>query len=197
MSESTPRPPRRPRYAGKNPRRFAEKYKEHQPGRYVEEVGKIIASGKTPAGMHRPILVQEILEVLALKPGDVAVDCTLGYGGHAKELLKAILPGGKLIALDADPIEMPRTVQRMREAGFGEDVLKAHRSNFAAMAWQCGNCRPTNGAWSRVGPGVLHAILSASKRLIFGHPAARSRSRCSWSQPTSSGSGSTLLKVNP
>ena len=159
MSESTPRPPRRPRYAGKNPRRFTEKYKEHQPGRYVEEVGKIIASGKTPAGMHRPILVQEILEVLAPKPGDVAVDGTLGYGGHATELLKAILPGGMLIALDADPIELPRTVQRMREAGFGEDVLKAHRSNFAGL-------RQVLAAEGVTGADVLLADLGLSSMQI-------------------------------
>src|SRR5258707_9248174 len=51
---------RRPRYAGKNPRRFAEKYKEHDPARYAETVAKVIASGKTPAGTHRPVMITEI-----------------------------------------------------------------------------------------------------------------------------------------
>ena len=41
----TPRPPRRPRYAGKNPRRFDEKYKEHDPAKYPEDVAKIVAVG--------------------------------------------------------------------------------------------------------------------------------------------------------
>lgn len=61
---------RRPRYAGRNPRRFEEKYKERDPGRYSDTVAKVLASGKTPAGTHRPILVAEILEVLVLKPGE-------------------------------------------------------------------------------------------------------------------------------
>src|SRR5688572_3543767 len=79
--------PRRARYAGKNPRRFEDKYKEHNPERYAETVAKVLASGKTPAGTHRPIMVSEILEVLAPQPGEVMVDCTLGYGGHTQELL--------------------------------------------------------------------------------------------------------------
>src|ERR1041385_1199708 len=69
---------RRPRYAGKNPRRFDEKYKERDPQRYADTVAKVLASGKTPAGTHRPIMVREILEVLAPQPGELAVDCTLG-----------------------------------------------------------------------------------------------------------------------
>ena len=124
---------RRPRYSGKNPRRFEDKYKEHNPGRYAETVEKVLASGKTPAGTHRPIMVAEILEVLAPKPGEVAVDCTLGYGGHAREILARLAPGGKLLGLDADPIELPKTEARLRALGFGPEVFTAHRSNFAGL----------------------------------------------------------------
>jgi len=124
---------RRPRYSGKHPRRFAEKYKEHNPQRYVETVAKIIASGKTPAGMHRPIMVTEILDVLTPKPGEVAVDCTLGYGGHAQEILARLQPGGQLLGLDADPIELPKTEARLRAVGFGPETFIAHRSNFAGL----------------------------------------------------------------
>lgn len=125
-----PAPPhrRRPRYAGKNPRRFEEKYKERDPARYAATVAKVLASGKTPAGTHRPIMVTEILEVLNPQPGEVAIDCTLGYGGHARELLKRVLPGGRLIGLDVDPIELPKTAARLRAAG-----VAAHRSNFAGL----------------------------------------------------------------
>jgi 16S rRNA (cytosine1402-N4)-methyltransferase len=124
---------RRPRYAGKNPRKFEEKYKELNPARYTEDVAKVIASGKTPAGTHRPIMVAEILAVLALQPGAVAVDCTLGYGGHSRELLPLLAPGGRLIGLDVDPIEHPKATARLREAGFGEVVFTAVRSNFAGL----------------------------------------------------------------
>ena len=124
---------RRPRYAGKNPRRFGEKYKEHDPQRYAADVAKVIASGKTPAGSHRPIMVTEILEALALQRGEVAVDCTLGYGGHAAELLTRLAPTGRLIGLDVDPIEHPKTTARLRSAGWGEDTFTAVSSNFAGL----------------------------------------------------------------
>jgi 16S rRNA (cytosine1402-N4)-methyltransferase len=129
---------RRPRYSGKNPRRFEEKYKELDPARYAADVAKVLASGKTPAGTHRPIMVAEILEALALQPGDIAVDCTLGYGGHAQELLNRVAPPsapirGRLIGLDVDPIEQPKTIARLRAAGFGEEIFTPVRSNFAGL----------------------------------------------------------------
>jgi len=124
---------RRPRYAGKNPRRFEEKYKERDLQRYADTVAKVLAAGKTPAGTHRPIMVAEILQVLAPKPGEVAVDCTLGYGGHAQEILARLQPGGHLLGLDADPIELPRTETRLRAAGFGPEVFTAVRNNFAGL----------------------------------------------------------------
>jgi 16S rRNA (cytosine1402-N4)-methyltransferase len=122
---------RRPRYRGKNPRRFEEKYKEH--GSDPATIAKVVMAGKTPAGTHRPIMVAEILAVLAPQPGEIAVDCTLGYGGHAQEILAEILPGGKLLGLDHDPIELPKTEARLRALGFDEKVFTAHRSNFAGL----------------------------------------------------------------
>src|SRR6267154_6853410 len=62
---------RRVRYSGKNPRRFEEKYKERDPQRYADTVAKVLASGKTPAGTHRPIMVAEILTSLDPKPGEL------------------------------------------------------------------------------------------------------------------------------
>ena len=130
---SSDRPRRRVRYRGKNPRRFEEKYKEHQPERYADTIAKVLASGKTPAGSHRPIMVAEVLAVLDPKPGEIAVDCTLGYGGHAQEILPLLQPGGRLLGLDADPIELPKTEARLRALGFGEETFTAHRSNFAGL----------------------------------------------------------------
>ncbi len=141
--ESAPEPPapapaavphkRRVRYAGKYPRRFEDKYKEHSAALHGDTITKVIASGKTPAGTHRPIMVAEILQVLAPKPGEIAVDCTLGFGGHSREILARITPGGRLLALDADPIELPKTEARLRELGFGPETFTTHRSNFAGL----------------------------------------------------------------
>src|ERR1700722_13892489 len=104
---------RRVRYRGTHPRRFAEKYKEQNPDRYAADVQKVIASGKTPAGSHRPICLREILEVLAPQPGEFAVDATLGYGGHALEIVRALLPNGRLYGMDVDPLELPKTEARL------------------------------------------------------------------------------------
>ncbi len=134
MSEETPRPPRRKRYSGKNPRRFEDKYKELDPVRYGETVAKVIASGKTPAGSHIPILVDESLAALRLEPGGIGVDATLGYGGHAARILDGISPGGKLIGLDMDPLELPKTEARLRSLGLGADCFEAVRSNYAGIA---------------------------------------------------------------
>ena len=141
MPEPVPPPPnplgnpprRRPRYPGKHPRRFDQKYKELDPNRDPATLAKVLASGKTPAGSHIPIMVSEILETLAPKPGEMAVDCTLGRGGHARAILQRILPGGHLLALDADPIELPRTEALLRAEGFGPESLTVKKSNFAGI----------------------------------------------------------------
>ena len=125
---------RRPRYPGRNPRRFEEKYKELNPDRYAAEVEKILAAGKTPAGSHRPIMVAEVLDCLRPQPGEVAVDCTLGGGGHARAILERLQPGGRLIGLDVDPLELPRTEARLRAAGFGPETFVARHGNFAGLA---------------------------------------------------------------
>jgi len=83
---------RRPRYAGNHPRRFDEKYKERNPERYAGTVARVLASGKTPAGMASANNGSEVLEVLEPQPGQAAVDCTLGYGGHAQEVLARLQP---------------------------------------------------------------------------------------------------------
>lgn len=99
-----------------------------------------MASGKTPAGMHRPIMVPEIMEVLRPKAGEVAVDCTLGYGGHAEKLLAAIGPEGRLLGLDADLVELSRTEQRLGRMGYGPGVFTAHHSNFAGLPQVLAGC---------------------------------------------------------
>ncbi len=133
MNEESQEPPaehrRRVRYRGTHPRRFEEKYKELE-GR---EIDKIIRSGKTPAGMHRSICVEEILAALELRPGLAGVDATLGYGGHSQAILARILPGGLLYSLDIDAVELAKTSARLREAGFGEEVLQVRQLNFAGI----------------------------------------------------------------
>ena len=132
--EGENRPPRRPRYKGKNPRRFEDRYKELDPARHAETIAKVIASGKTPAGMHLPIMVPECLAALRLAPGMTGVDATLGHGGHARAILGEISPGGMLIGLDLDPVEMPRTAARLAARDDDGSRFEAVRSNYAGIA---------------------------------------------------------------
>jgi len=122
---------RRPRYSGTHPKSYKEKYKEHQPEKYADTISKVIQKGGTPAGMHISICVKEILEFLQIKPGQVGLDATLGYGGHSKEMLKCLEGKGHLYGLDVDPIESEKTTKRLREQGFGEDILTVRLQNFA------------------------------------------------------------------
>jgi 16S rRNA (cytosine1402-N4)-methyltransferase len=133
MTDDASRPRRRARYRGTHPRQFQEKYKELDPARHAAELDKVRERGHTPAGTHRPICVAEILEVLDPRPGEVGLDATLGYGGHAQELLSRLVPGGRLFGIDVDPLELPRTEARLRALGFQEDVLVVRRMNFAGL----------------------------------------------------------------
>jgi 16S rRNA (cytosine1402-N4)-methyltransferase len=125
---------RRPRYPGTHPRRFEEKYKELDPARHAEELHKVMRRGQTPAGMHRPICVAEVLHILNPQPGEVGLDATLGFGGHAQELLARVQPGGRLFGIDVDPLELPRTEVRLRALGYAESALAVRRINFAQIA---------------------------------------------------------------
>ena len=124
---------RRVRYKGTHPRAFREKYKELDPEKYGADVEKIIQSGKTPAGMHIPIMVNEILEVLDIQPGQVGYDATLGYGGHTRKMLEKLEGRGHLYATDVDPIESEKTRKRLEAAGYGPDILTIRRMNFADL----------------------------------------------------------------
>src|SRR4030042_1230715 len=87
--------PRRPRYRGTHPKTYAQKYKEHNLEAYPDIEVHVRAKGGMPAGTHVPILVDEVMACLRPGPGNVVVDCTLGYGGHAREFLRRIEPGDR------------------------------------------------------------------------------------------------------
>jgi 16S rRNA (cytosine1402-N4)-methyltransferase len=82
---------------------------------------------------HRPIMVDEVLRCLRPAAGETALDCTLGGGAHAQAILERLQPGGRLIGLDVDPLELPRTEDRLRAAGFGADAFVARHGNFAEL----------------------------------------------------------------
>lgn len=124
---------RRPRYKGTHPKSFKEKYKELQPEKYADAVAKVLQKGNTPAGMHISICVKEILEILKIAPGEIGLDATLGYGGHTLEMLKCLNGSGRLYATDVDPIELPRTRERLANQGYGDEMLEIWQMNFSQL----------------------------------------------------------------
>lgn len=202
------KPPRRARYAGSHPRLFTEKYKELKNDPAL--IAHIEAKGGTAAGTHRPVAVPEVLAALggALRPGAVAVDCTLGFGGHAKELLSRIAPGGVLYAFDADGAAAAATEARLRawlsDSGTNARLVVTH-ANYAAcertvLAHEPGGCDalladlgcssmqlddPSRG-FSMKNDGPLDMRLDASR----GEPASALLSR--WSEAELA----LLLEVN-
>ena len=124
---------RRGRYKGTHPRNYREKYKELNPEKYQGDVEKIIQSGKTPAGMHISIMVNEILDFLDIQPGQVGMDATLGYGGHSQKMLEKLQGQGHLYATDVDPIESEKTRKRLEALGYGPEILTIRRMNFAQI----------------------------------------------------------------
>lgn len=153
---------RRVHYKGTHPHTFEEKYKEHDPLRYADTIEKVIEKGSTPAGMHIPIAVNEILTALRIRPGESGLDCTLGYGGHTRRMLRCLLglsgeidfsdpewagktaaagvttkelaaARGHLTALDVDSENMARTERMLRAEGFDERILTVRHLNFAKI----------------------------------------------------------------
>ena len=129
MENQTPHK-RRIHYSGTHPKRFEEKYKELNPEKYAEEVEHVKGRGATPAGMHISIMVKEILDFLEIRPGQIGLDATLGYGGHTSHMLEKLRSQGHIYALDVDPIESQKTRKRLEEKGFGEEILTVCLQNF-------------------------------------------------------------------
>lgn len=121
---------RRVRYKGTHPKSYKDKYKELNPDKYGDTVARVMEKGGTPAGMHISICVEEILDFLQIKPGQVGLDATLGYGGHSSKMLECLKGEGHLYSLDIDPIELPKTRERLLERGFGPEILTIKQLNF-------------------------------------------------------------------
>ncbi|MEG1964465.1 MAG: 16S rRNA (cytosine(1402)-N(4))-methyltransferase RsmH [Clostridia bacterium] len=124
---------RRIRYNGTHPHTFNEKYKELNPDKYQEDVEKIIKQGKTPAGMHIPICVNEILKFLQIAPNQIGLDATLGYGGHTQKMLECLNGKGHIYAIDVDAQELKKTQERLQTLGFDKDILTVKKLNFASI----------------------------------------------------------------
>lgn len=75
---------------------------------------------------HQPVMADEAIGSLDLKPGYVVLDATIGGGGHARRILEKILPGGRLIGIDADPLALERSGEELE--AFRGSLILAHEN---------------------------------------------------------------------
>ena len=75
--------------------------------------------------------MKEIIDFLQIKPGQIGLDATLGYGGHTSHMLKCLEGKGHIYGLDVDPIESAKTKERLESQGYGPDILTVKLINFA------------------------------------------------------------------
>ena len=107
-----------------------------------------------PTVGHTPVMVDEVLDNLAVQPGGLWVDSTVGGGGHAEAVLEAVLPGGRLLGIDADPSALHLASPRL--ARFGDAALLVE-GNFRDLAAICRahDFVPTNGVLLDLGLSSL------------------------------------------
>jgi 16S rRNA (cytosine1402-N4)-methyltransferase len=85
--------------------------------------------------VHQPVLLREVLAVLALRPGLVVVDGTVGAGGHARAIVPGIGPGGALVGLDRDGaiLASARATLAMAEVAGAGVAISLHHLPHARM----------------------------------------------------------------
>ncbi len=88
----------------------------------------------TAAPQHEPVMLPEIVEALAVRPGGRYVDATLGLGGHSSAIVAAAQPGGRLLGIDRDPNAIRIAGERL--SSYGDAVVIA-RGEFADIAPIC------------------------------------------------------------
>lgn len=80
--------------------------------------------------MHQPVLLREVVELMAVRDGGVYVDGTLGAGGHTEAILRAAGETGRVLALDRDAVSLARTRSRLSHLS---GHLTCEHGNFADM----------------------------------------------------------------
>jgi len=87
---------------------------------------------------HTPVLLNETLEYLDPKPGGVYIDGTLGGAGHSSEIIKRIVPGGKLLGIDQDSNAIDAANRRLEAYKDNVVIVRDNFRNIKTIALQKG-----------------------------------------------------------
>jgi 16S rRNA (cytosine1402-N4)-methyltransferase len=102
---------------------------------------------------HRPVMVAEVREGLAPRPGSVVVDATVGAGGHTAALLPALGPTGRLIGLDQDPDALAEASRRL------SDFAAVDGGSLAAFTLVKANFRDLRSVLAELGVPAIDGLL--------------------------------------
>jgi 16S rRNA (cytosine1402-N4)-methyltransferase len=99
---------------------------------------------------HIPVLYQEVLAGLCTKPGGRYIDATVGGGGHARGILMASAPDGKLLGIDADPMAVAWASKQLAEFGKRATLVQGNFADLEEIALGYGFC-PVDGIFLDLG----------------------------------------------
>jgi len=120
--------------------------------------------------VHTPVLLDEVAAGLQARPGAHIIDCTVGLGGHASAILERIMPGGRLLGLDADPEAIRICQDELDEYG---EAITLVNDNFLNLEAVCRRYQfhPVDGILFDL--GVSSMQLDTAERGFSFHLDAR------------------------
>ena len=114
---------------------------------------------------HQPVMIGEVLKGLRIRPDGAYVDCTIGDGGHALEILGAVSPPPKLLGIDLDSEAVTRARKRLEEAGRRAVVVRDSYAALGRIARETGFW-PVDGVLFDLGVSTLQ-IESGNRGFSF------------------------------
>ena len=104
--------------------------------------------------LHKPVMVEEVLDYLNPQTGQVIIDCTVGGGGHASKIMSKIKPNGLLIGIDKDMEILQTAKQHLSEIGTSFKLYHADYSEIDEVLRQAGTDK-VNGVLLDLGSSSL------------------------------------------
>ena len=123
---------------------------------------------------HTPVLVNESVEGLRVTPGGSFIDCTVGEGGHARAILEAASPNGRLLGIDMDPAALATAEDLLSSYRVPYTLANDNFRNLDAIARERGFGR-VDGILMDLG---LSSLQLEGEERGFSFPRLRNRLTC-------------------